>query len=194
MDEKPTKKDLMKERYWHNLLIYARNLAVGFPIAYAFSAVSLALLGGLLEGIVGMNIINFGALIIFCVVFTLPLWWERQKEAEVKRNYLAMLMEENRHYDRKKEAESTWHSSFFWIENWSLYTICILVFVISLPWCIRSAILLDPVGNTGLTFLSMWLPIALSLVFLVIFGTACNFVLWLAARKKWDDEKLHKIN
>ncbi len=182
----------MKQRYWHNLFIYTRNLAVGIPIAYAFSAISLALIGGILEGILGMNIISLGAIGIFGAAFAIPLWWDRQKEAEIKRDYLAMLMAEKRHYDRKTEAESTWHSSFFWIENWALYTICIIVFVVSLPVCVRSAIYANPVGDTGLTFLAMWLPIVIGLVMLTVFGTACNFVLWLAVRKKWDAEQLYR--
>ena len=55
---KPTKKDLMKERYWHNLFLNVRNLAVAFPIAYVVSSISVAVVGAFLEGIVAISIVN----------------------------------------------------------------------------------------------------------------------------------------
>ena len=192
MEQQPTKKDLMKQRYWHNLFIYVRNLAVGVPIAYVVSSVGLLLLGGILSKIVGMSVVSLLAIGIFGAAFAVPLWWERRKEVEIKREYLAMLKAEGRRYDRQIEAKSTWHSSFFWIENWALYTICIVLLFVSLPYCIRTAIYSNPLGNTGLTFLAMWLPIVFILIVLAVYGTAVNFVLWLAARKKWDEEQLYR--
>ena len=192
MEQQPTKKDLMKQRYWHNLFIYVRNLAVGVPIAYVFSSVFLLLLGGILADIISMSIVSLLAIGVFGAAFAMPLWWDRRKEPETKREYLAMLKAEGRSYDRQIEAKTTWHSSFFWIENWALYTICILWFFATLPYCIKNAILSNPTGDTGLTFLAMWLPMVFILIVLAAFGTACNFVCWLAARKKWDEEQLYR--
>ena len=189
---KPTKKDLMKERYWHNLFLNVRNLAVAFPIAYVVSSISVAVVGAFLEGIVAISIVNLLTEVIFCAAYAVPLWWERRKEVEIKREYLAMINGEGRNYDRKTEAKSTWNSPFFWIENWTLYTVCIVIFFVPIPYFIKEAIMLDPLGNTGLTFLRMWLPIAICDILLAVYGTAVNFVLWLAARKKWDTEQLYR--
>ena len=190
---KPTKKDLMIERYWHNLFLNMRNLAVAFPIAYVVSSILVAVVGAFLEGIVAISVINLLTVgIIFCAAYALPLWWERRKEVDIKRDYLAKLSSEGRRYDRKTEAQSTWRSSFFWVENWTLYTICILVFFVSIPYFIVEAIVLDPLGNTLQIFLDMWLPIAITTVLLAVYGTVVNFVLWLAARKKWDEEQLYR--
>ena len=96
MEQQPTKKDLLKQAYWHNLFIYVRNLAVGVPIAYVFSSVFLLLLGGILADIISMSLVSLLAIGIFGAAFAMPLWWDRRKEPEIKREYLAMLKAEGR--------------------------------------------------------------------------------------------------